>query len=187
MQTIEAFFYKNILEIQVIDPAIFTTRNRIVYSRTIKIYQGIDNPIHIVVKNQDQKPANVTGYQIQIEIQDLAKQERVASFTANLINSDKGLGVFVVPKSVVNQLDLRHYHFTTKIIDQIYQESPLYIDDNYGAALPLQVLPAYYPVDVSQTFDGGGADANYQDFGNNIDGGAAATVFAGTDINGGES
>ena len=70
MQTIEAFWYKNILELQVIDPAIFSTRNRIVYSRTIKIYQGIDNPIHIVTKNQDKKSVDLTGYDVQVDIQD---------------------------------------------------------------------------------------------------------------------
>jgi hypothetical protein len=42
MQTIDVYWYKNILEVQVIDPTIFSTRNRIVYARNIKIYQGID-------------------------------------------------------------------------------------------------------------------------------------------------
>ena len=155
MQTIEAFFYKNILEIQVIDPAIFSTRNRIVYSRTIKIYQGIDNPIHIVTKNQDQKAVDLTGYDVQIDIQDPVNELTVDTFTVDFVTQNKGLGVFTIPKAVVNALDQRHYEFTVKLINlTTNDETPLYIDDNYNATLPVQVLSAYYnntpllPVDI---------------------------------------
>jgi hypothetical protein len=158
MQTIEAFFYKNILEIQVIDPAIFSTRNRIVYSRTIKIYQGIDNPIHIVTKNQDQKAVDLTGYDVQVDIQDPENALTVETFTVNFITQTKGLGVFTIPKAVVNALDQRHYEFTVKLIDLTSNdETPMYIDDNYGARLPVQVLSGYYsntPVLPVAIFDG---------------------------------
>lgn len=158
MQTIEAFFYKNILEIQVIDPAIFSTRNRIVYSRTIKIYQGIDNPIHIVTKNQDQKAVDLTGYDVQVDIQDPENELTVETFTVNFVTQNKGLGVFTIPASVVNALDQRHYEFTVKLINLTSNdETPLYIDDNYGARLPVQVLSGYYsntPVLPVSIFDG---------------------------------
>jgi hypothetical protein len=145
MQTIEAFSYKNILEIQVIDPAIFSTRNRIVYSRTIKIYQGIDNPIHIVTKNQEQKPVDLTGYDVQIDIQDPENKLTAEAFTVNFITQNKGLGVFTIPKEIVNSLDQRHYEFTVKLIDlNTNKETPLYIDDNYSLRLPVQVLAGYY-------------------------------------------
>ena len=145
MQTIDAFWYKNILEIQVIDPAIFSTRNRIVYSRTIKIYQGIDNPIHIVTKNQDQKAVDLTGYDVQVDIQDPENALTVETFTVDFVTQNKGLGVFTVPKSVVNALDQRHYEFTVKLINLTSNdETPLYIDDNHSVRLPVQVLSAYY-------------------------------------------
>jgi hypothetical protein len=145
MQTIEAFSYKNILEIQVMDPAIFTVRNRIVYSRTIKIYQGIDNPIHIVTKNQDQKAVDLTGYDVQIDIQDPENALTAQAFTVNFITQNKGLGMFTIPKDIVNSLDQRHYEFTVKLINlTTNQETPLYIDDNYSLRLPVQVLSGYY-------------------------------------------
>jgi hypothetical protein len=158
MQTIEAFFYKNILEVQVQDPAIFSTRNRIVYSRTIKIYQGIDNPIHIVTKNQDQKAVDLTGYDVQVDIQDPENELTVETFTVNFVTQNKGLGVFTIPASVVNALDQRHYEFTVKLINLTSDdETPMYIDDNYGARLPVQVLSGYYsntPVLPVTIFDG---------------------------------
>ena len=147
MQTIDVFWYKNILEVQVIDPAIFSVRNRTVYSRTIKIYQGIDNPIHVVVKNQDQKQANITGYTLQVDIQDTLDEVIVESFNVNWVYISRGLGMFTIPQSVVDVLDRRFYNLTTRLINNTTQdENPMYVDDNWGASLPLQVLPAYYPV-----------------------------------------
>ena len=145
MQTIEVFYYKNILNVQVIDPTIYSTRNRIVYSRTIKIYQGIDNPIHVVSKNQDQKPVDLTGYDVQVDIQDPENALTVETFTVDFVAQDRGLGLITIPKDVVNALDQRHYEFTVKLINlDTNKETPLYIDDNYSVRLPVQVLPAYY-------------------------------------------
>ena len=158
MQTIDVFWYKNILEIQVIDPAIFSTRNRIVYSRTIKIYQGIDNPIHVVIKNQDQKRADLTGYDVQVDIQDPENKATVESFTVDFVDQATGLATFTIPMATVNSLELRHYEFTVKLIDLgTNDEQPMYIDDNYGARLPMQVLSGYYattPANVSTYSDG---------------------------------
>ena len=160
MQTIDIFWYKNILEVQVQDPAIFTTRNRIVYSRPIKIYQGIDNPIHIVAKNQDQKPVDFTGYVMTVEIQDPENEITVASYSVNFVTITKGLGTFVIPRDTVNALDQRHYQLTARLINSATNaENPLYIDDNYSVAVPLQVLSAYYSTDpVSPTLAEGIVD-----------------------------
>jgi len=160
MQTIDIFWYKNILEVQVQDPAIFTTRNRIVYSRPIKIYQGIDNPIHIVAKNQDQKPVDFTGYVMTVEIQDPENEITVASYSVNFVTINKGLGTFTIPRDTVNALDQRHYQLTARLINSATNaENPLYIDDNYSVAVPLQVLSAYYSTDpVSPTLAEGIVD-----------------------------
>ena len=160
MQTIEVYWYKNILEVQIIDPAIFTTRNRIVYSRTIKVYQGIDNPIHVVTKNQDQKQVDLTGYDLQVDIQDPVSEVTVETFTVNFVVQNKGLGTFTIPAGVVNGLDRRHYELTVKLINNTTNaQNPLYIDDNYSVAVPMQVLAAYYSTDpVSPTLTEGIVD-----------------------------
>ena len=128
------------------------------YSRTIKIYQGIDNPIHIVTKNQDQKAVDLTGYDVQVDIQDPENELTVETFTVNFVTQNKGLGVFTIPASVVNALDQRHYELTVKLINLTSNdETPMYIDDNYGARLPVQVLSGYYsntPVLPVTIFDG---------------------------------
>ena len=148
MQTLDVFLYKNILEVQVLDPAIYSVRNRIVYAKTIKVYQGIDNPIHIVTKNQEQKPADLTGHLMQVEIQDPENQVTVAAFAVSFVTQNKGLGTFTIPKDTVNALDQRLYHLTARLTNSTTNAvNPLYIDDNYSVAVPLQVLGAYYSTD----------------------------------------
>lgn len=145
MQQIQSYLYPNIVEVQFLDPSIFTTRNRVVYSRPIKVYQGIDNPLQIVVKNQDQKSVNLTGYLAQIDIQDPLSEGSVESLAVTFSDISKGLGTVTIPKETVNSLDQRLYKLTIKIINQTTNaERPLYIDDNFTAPIDLQVLPGWY-------------------------------------------
>ena len=148
MITVKTYLYPNTAEVQVFDPAIFTTRNRTVYSRPIKVYQGIDNPIQVIVKNQDQKAVDLTGYAVQADIQDTTNQVTVASYAVTWANIARGQGNFTIDLNTVNSLEQRFYKLTFRRIEDAgggdVIESPLYIDDNYGVPLDLQILPAYY-------------------------------------------
>ena len=160
MITVKAYLYPNIAEVQIMDPAIFTTRNRQVYSRPIKVYQGIDNPIQVIVRNQDQKSIDLTGYIMQAEIQDPTNGVTVESYAVTFADITKGLANFTIDKATINALEQRFYKLTFKTIKQSDNtEQPIYIDDNYGVPLDLEVLPAYYAETVSEEteviFDGG--------------------------------
>jgi hypothetical protein len=116
-----------------------------VYSRPIKVYQGIDNPIQILVRNQDQKSIDLTGYALQVDIQDPVNKVTVASFAVNYVDVTKGTGTCVLDQATIDQLEQRFYKLTVKRIDSgTNVADPVYIDDNYGVPLDLQVLPAYY-------------------------------------------
>jgi hypothetical protein len=162
MITVKTYLYPNIIEVQVFDPTVFTTRNRTVYSRTIKVYQGIDNPLQIVVKNQDQKSVDLTGYAVEVQIQDPVNQITVQTFPVTFVDITKGTATVTLDKATVDSLEQRFYKLTVKTINQdSLDEAPLYIDDNYGVPLDLQVLPAYYsdiaaPVLLGQTVIDGG-------------------------------
>lgn len=161
MQTINTYLYPNIIYAQFMDPAIFTTRNRVVYTRTIKIYQGIDNPLQVQIKNQDQKAINTTGYLVQVDIQDVDAEGSVESLAVTIVDAAKGLGTVTIPRAVVNALTQRRYKLTVKLITQsTNQEQPLYVDDNYGAMVDLEVLPGWYEsmpltLDSTEVIDGG--------------------------------
>ena len=115
------------------------------YSRPIKVYQGIDNPIQVIIRNQDQKSINLTGYAVQADLQDPLNQVTIESYAVNFVNVARGLGRFTLDKITLDGLEQRFYKLTFKLIhlsDNI--ESPVYIDDNYGVPLDLEILPAYW-------------------------------------------
>lgn len=151
MPVITSYLYPNKMEVQILDldPTI-KTRNRVVYSRPITIYQGIDNPIQVVVKNQDQKNVNLTGYALQVDIQDPANQVTAYSFAVSYSNVAIGTGTIVIDKDTVNSLEARQYKLTVRTIkDSDASERPLYADDNFMAPLDLIVKPAFYGTTVT--------------------------------------
>lgn len=122
-------------------------RSRRVYSRPVTIYQGVDNPIQVVIKNQEQRPFNVTGYAVQADIQDPVNRVTVESFAVVMSNAIRGLGSFVIDKDTALALDQRFYHITFKAIKTSdNSEQPMYMDDNFGAPIPLEVREAYYAI-----------------------------------------
>jgi hypothetical protein len=151
MQTIKTYLYNQIAEVQIMDPAVFTTRNRQVYSRPIKVYQGIDNPVQVIVKNQDQKNVNLTGYTVQASIQDPTNQVTIETYAVTFANVAVGQGTFTLDKGTINTLENRFYKLTFKTIKTSDStEQPVYIDDNYGVPLDLEILPAYWAETVAQ-------------------------------------
>ena len=142
---IQAYLYSNIVTVQIWDQSIFSPRNRVVYSRPITVYQGIDNPLQIVIKNQDQKPVNLTGYTVQMSIEDPLNKVTAYTFAVTFTDITKGVGTVVIDTASVNSLDQRRYKLTLKkTLVSDSSESPLYIDDNFGVPLDLEIKPAYY-------------------------------------------
>jgi hypothetical protein len=113
-----------------------------VYSRPVKIYKGIDNPITLEVKNQDQKPVNLTGMSVIVHIQDPDASSIVSVITATISNAAGGRATFTVPAATVNGLTQRFYKILVKTISS-GQARPAYIDQNYSVALDLEVLSGY--------------------------------------------
>ena len=165
MITVKAYLYPNTAEVQIFDPTIFTNRNRIMYSRPIKVYQGIDNPIQVVVKNQDQKSVDLTGYTVEASVQDPVNQLTINTYAVTFASNvalQKGEGSFVLDKATINSLEQRFYKLTFNTNkDSDDSQTPLYVDDNYGVPLDLEILPAYYsdqaPIPGANTYtvDGG--------------------------------
>ena len=150
MITVKAYLYPNTVEVQVFDPTIFTTRNRKVYSRPIKVYQGVDNPVQVVIKNQDQKTVDLTGSTVTASIQDPTNQVTIKSYAVTWANIMLGQGTFVFDANTINSLENRFYKlaFSTTVTDTSATR-PVYIDDNYGVPLDLEILPGYYDTTVA--------------------------------------
>ncbi len=129
------------------------------YTRPIKVYQGIDNPVIVEFKNQDQKLVNLTGYTVQASIQDPDNVATINTYAVTFANVANGRGAFTFDAITVSNLENRIYKLTfktNKTLDNT--ERPLYADDNYGVSLDLEVLPAYYnaePFAANIVYDGG--------------------------------
>ena len=147
---ISIYLYPNSVEVQFLDPTIFTRRNLHMYDRPVKIYQGIDNPIQVRVKNQDQKRIDVTGYNVQVDINDPLNSQQIETYTLDFSsnaggNIAIGLGSFTVSKATVDALDQRIYKLAFRIINtEDSSEKPLYTDGNNQVPLDLIVEPGYY-------------------------------------------
>jgi hypothetical protein len=119
-----------------------------VYAHPIKVYQGIDNPIQIVVKNQDQKSVNLTGYTVNVAIQDSQTLTTITNFVANAAtlgsNLQLGTATITITKDIMANLDQRFYKITAKVTSLANVTQPLYMDDNFSVPLDMEVLPAYY-------------------------------------------
>lgn len=163
MIAVQSYLYDNIVQVQILDNANFKTRNRVVYNRTIKIYQGIDNTILVQVKNQDQKSVNLVGKSVLVDLLDPTNDILIASYPLTWVDDAKGTGSFIINKSEVNMLDQRYYKITLKLVDtDSGNERPLYSDDNYSVGIDLEVLPGYQSNNSSVfSLDGGNAGNTY--------------------------
>lgn len=145
MISIQTYLYNQTVDVQILDSGIFTVRNRAVYVRPIKLYQGIDNPVVVKIKNQDQKAMDLTGFAVEAAIQDPINATTMESYALVWRDITQGYGNFVIPRATMDLLDQRFYKITFKIINlEANTERPMYTDDNYGVPLDVEVLPAYY-------------------------------------------
>ena len=145
MQTVNAYYYPNEVEVQFnIDPTL-TLRNRILYTRTVKIYKGVDNVIRFTVKNSDQKPVNVTGWDLTFNM--LSDDESSVVVSKAMTAIDANVGVITATLSDFDLIDLSNprYKYSLSITDPYGSEQVLYADDNYGVRGEIELRDGHYP------------------------------------------
>ena len=153
MQTIYTFSYT---------PAIATGTNtigvnwRMAYQQPIMLYKGTANTIKIVVFATNQRVVNLTGYQIQVQIVDKETEEHYITRTAIVTNPTAGVGTITFTEAELRNLENRFYHIIARLVlpsdgSSVTTSEILYLDDNYGAFLPIQIENAwnYQPTIIS--------------------------------------
>ena len=80
---------------------------------------------------------------MQADIQDPTNQQTINSYAVTFANIQLGQGNFVLDETTLNSLENRFYKLTFSA-NTAGNVTPVYIDDNYGVPLDLEVLPAYY-------------------------------------------
>ena len=134
MQTIYAFGY---------NPALATGTNttgtnwRMAYRQPLMLYKGVDNVFRIVVFSVTQQVVNLTNYMVQVQLVDKEAKEEIASITATIDNPINGVATVTITSNILDDLQNRFYHVTAKLINDDAETEILYLDDNYGAFLPV--------------------------------------------------
>jgi len=172
MQQINSYIYDNSVLVQYdVDPEIMQ-RNRVVYTNTLQIYKGIDNILKIKVQNADQKPVNITGFNLtfnMVEDYVFANATTVLSTNVTIVNANAGLGTVTISSLNMVQLTAEQYNYNVKINNGTANIAA-YVDDNYGAAGQIMVSSAAYPVAEPAALDLGtindSTESAIYDFGN---------------------
>lgn len=142
--TINSYLYDNKILVQVLDedPQL-KTRHRIVYSRTLKIYKNVDNPVTINFRNNDQKPANLAARTFTFSITDPASNTAVWTSSVNVVDAELSVGTVIIDQANVAALTQELYNYSVTY-DYGNLKLAAYTDDNWGAIGQLQVLSNSY-------------------------------------------
>ena len=109
------------------------------------MYHNVRLYVLIEHKSPDQKLVNMTGSTVQLAIEDPVNKTTAYSLAVAFTDIAKGLGTVTIDTATVNSLEQRIYKLTLKrVLVSDSSESPLYVDDNFGVPLDLDVRPAYY-------------------------------------------
>lgn len=146
MQSLTAYYYYNALDVQFnVDPSIIQ-RNRVVYQRTLKLYRGVDNIVRFTVKNSDQKPVNVTGWDVVFHIHSDNDNELLVKKTATVINAVGGVVTVTVSDADTRPLAANRYNYSLAVVDPLTGiEQVVYSDTNYGVRGQVELLDGHYP------------------------------------------
>ena len=144
MSVITSYLYDNKITVQILDddPTI-KTRNRIVYSRPVKVYQGVDNVITLQFKNNDQKAANIIGKTFTFSLTANVGNVGVWSTTATISNVTTAIGSVTIDQATVANLTQEYYNYTVTY-NSGNLTLPTYVDDNWGGAGQLQVISSVF-------------------------------------------
>jgi hypothetical protein len=149
MQQINTYIYDNTILVQIATDPEIEQRNRVVYTRTITCYKGVDNVIKVKVQNQDQKPYNLANVQPLVFsiIDDYVTSNANVIFQSNVTisNAATGIGTILIERDNVNAFERDQYIYSMYFTNGNLQ-MPAYVDDNWGAQGQMFVVDTAYPV-----------------------------------------
>jgi len=150
MQQINSYIYDNTVVVQLDTDPTIEQRNRVVYTRTIQLYGGVDNIIKVKVQNADQKPYDVTNHALIFTIIDdyvVANANVVYMNTVNIANARLGTGSVTIEAGDLVKLTRNQYTYAIQASDGLTTVAT-YVDDNWGARGQLFIDNSAYPDDT---------------------------------------
>lgn len=161
MQKIQCYLYPNRV-ILLADLAGFTVENRIVYQRTVKIYQGVDNVIEFDIQNADQKRLELVTSPVVTSLRMNVMDEAGNALPNSPYNitpnpSIKGIASVTIPSADLDGLDAQRLRYSVTAVKNS-STIPLYNDSQFGAVGTLELftnaMPQTRPAKVYKDFVG---------------------------------
>jgi len=153
METIRIFVYDQILNLQIADDNTLNIEDRIVYTKPINLFKGIDNVIKVLIKNSDQKVVDITTLTFYAELVKSPQQDFVGSFTLVTTSALLGEAKLTIPAYILNPQEIGNYYILIKYSSG-GNDIPAFADDNYQIAIPSYLSLGYrVPGDVYDLSD----------------------------------
>jgi len=139
MQKIQSYLYPNRI-ILIADLAGFNVENTIVYTKTVKIYNGIDNVIQFDIQNADQKRLDLTTLtNIEMNVMDMAGNALPESPYAVTATAIKGIGTVTIPAEDITDLADQNLRYSVTAVSG-GNDVMLYCDSRFSAVGTIQVI-----------------------------------------------
>lgn len=140
MQTIKTYLYQNSINVLFLGDYSIPTEDFIVYSREIKLYQGVPNLVKLTCLNQDQKPVNITNYTITANIFNVGCNQVLLTTEATVNPNIQNIAEITLTSTALNNLELGYYEIALIATDQFGNVTTLYINTDFGVRLPIELL-----------------------------------------------
>jgi hypothetical protein len=145
MQKIISYLYPNRI-ILLADLAGFNVENRVVYARTVKIYNGIDNTIQFDIQNADQKRIDLTTFSmIEMNVMDSQGNSLPTSPYVVTPTSVFGVGSTTIPQEDLAELKDQYLRYSVTAVSG-GNDVMLYADSQFSAVGTLQLIGNAMPV-----------------------------------------
>jgi hypothetical protein len=145
MQKIQFYLVPNRITVTT-DMAGFTTEFRQVYTRTIKLYKGIDNTIEFEIRNSDQRRQDVGGATITAMFFDFDRKKlfEVEGAMAQDMSGNYLVGTMsvVIPAETIAKIDPQQLGVAVKMTKNAV-DYPLYSDSQFGLVATCDLLNGY--------------------------------------------
>jgi hypothetical protein len=139
MQKVQSYLYPNRI-ILIADLAGFNVENTIVYAKTVKIYNGIDNTIQFDIQNADQKRLDLsTLTNIEMNVMDMAGNALPESPYAVTATAIQGIGTVTIPASDIADLVDQNLRYSVTAVSN-GNDVMLYCDSRFSAVGTIQVI-----------------------------------------------
>lgn len=120
----------------------YSTENRQVYTRTLKIYKGIDNTIELDVRASDQRRISMTGYTATLTFFD-SEHKSLFSTTGTPILSKTGIISVTIPKETIENIDPQKLTVAAYLTDAQQTQTMIYADSQFGIFANVDLLDGF--------------------------------------------